>query len=82
MKTISSASIIAFAAIGLLFGAGVGSVQAAVSKSSSQTMHHPRYAQHHMSRNSRTAANQCLAKPGSMRALFCPAGPPSPSAKK
>jgi hypothetical protein len=82
MKTITSGPIVAFAALGLLFGTGVGPVQAALSKTSPQTMHHARHAQNHMARHSRTAANQCLAKPGSMRALFCPAGSPSPSAKK
>src|SRR5262249_10508884 len=74
MKTITSGSIIAFAAIGLLFGTGVEPVQAALFKTSPQPTHHARHAQNHMARHSRTAANQCLAKPGSMRAFFCPSG--------
>jgi hypothetical protein len=82
MKTLSF--LVAFAAVAFLFGAVVGPAQAAVAKSSSQTMHHPRYAtsQHTITRHHRTAANQCLAKPGSMRALFCPTGAPAASAKK
>jgi hypothetical protein len=82
MKIISRGSIIAFAAIGLLLGTGVAPVQAALFRTSPQSMHHMRQAQNHMAHHSRTAANQCLAKPGSMRAFFCPAGTPAASAKK
>jgi hypothetical protein len=74
MKTVSG-FVVALIAVGLLFG--TGPVQAAVSKS--QTMHQQRYAaaQHRTAHHQVAAANQCLAKPGTMRALFCPSTTPS-----
>jgi hypothetical protein len=80
MKTVSSGFVIAFATVALLFGTGVGPVQAALYKS--QTVPRHAAAQHRMIQHPRTAANECLAKPGSMRALFCAAPAPSASAKK
>jgi hypothetical protein len=73
MKTVSG-FVVALIAVGLLFG--TGPVQAAVSKS--QTMHQQRYAAaQHRTAHEVAAANQCLAKPGTMRALFCPSTTPS-----
>jgi hypothetical protein len=84
MKTVIRGFVITFAAVGLLFGTTVGSLQAAVSKTSPQTsMHHPRHVAHrHVTHHLMSASNQCRAAPGTMRALFCPAGTSSTAASK